>query len=400
MKLLFVADGRSPIALNWIAYFVRGGHAVHLVSTFACSPDLPLASLQVVPVALSGMRGGEASGEQPQKASGSLGRFIPVRSRTALRRWLAPLTIPRASLRLRQIVTQIQPHLVHAMRIPFEGMLAGRALEGMPGMPLVVSVWGNDFTLHAPSTPSMGAYTRRTLQRADALHTDCQRDIRLAHHWGFAPGKTAFVLPGGGGIQMDVFYPPEEGEEGPGFRVINPRGVRSYIRNDTFFRAIPLIWQQAPEVQFVCPAMSGDRQAVQWVQALDISCGVELLPQMTRPQMAGLFRQAQVVVSPSEHDGTPNTLLEGMACGCFPIAGDIESVREWIAHGVNGLLFDPDSPQALAEAVMKARDEPELRRSAAAHNRQLIAERAEYWQVMRQAEQNYRMIRSAHAATG
>ena len=41
--------------------------------------------------------------------------------------------------------------------------------------------------------------------------------------------------------------------------------------------------------------------------------------------MAALFRQAQVMLSITTHDGTPNTLLEGLASGCFPIAGDIES---------------------------------------------------------------------------
>jgi glycosyltransferase involved in cell wall biosynthesis len=55
---------------------------------------------------------------------------------------------------------------------------------------------------------------------------------------------------------------------------------------------------------------------------------------------ADVFRGAQIVVSPSIHDGTPNSLLEAMACGCFPVAGDLESIREWITHGQNGLLFD------------------------------------------------------------
>jgi len=51
MKILFVADGRSPIALNWMSYFVDTAHEVHLASTFACKPDLNLASFHLVPVA-------------------------------------------------------------------------------------------------------------------------------------------------------------------------------------------------------------------------------------------------------------------------------------------------------------------------------------------------------------
>lgn len=126
--------------------------------------------------------------------------------------------------------------------------------------------------------------------------------------------------------------------------------------------------------------------------ALNLTEGVELLPQQSRVQMAELFRQAQVVVSPSEHDGTPNTLLEAMACGCFPIVGDIEPVREWITPGVNGLLFDPGSPEELAEAILKTFQKPGLRHAARDHNLQLISERAEYHQVMSDAEEHYREI--------
>jgi len=41
MRLLFVADGRSPIALNWAAHFVQARHEVHWVSTYPCHIDLP-----------------------------------------------------------------------------------------------------------------------------------------------------------------------------------------------------------------------------------------------------------------------------------------------------------------------------------------------------------------------
>ncbi len=290
------------------------------------------------------------------------------------------------------------------MRIPFEGMLAAQALAGLPDMPLVVTVWGNDFTLHAPSTPLMGEYTRLCLQRANVLHADCRRDVRLAREWGFDPEKRAFVLPGAGGIQPDLFHPPTEddiaarGESG--FRIINPRGIRSYIRNDTFFHAIPTVVKQYPQVRFICPAMAGELQAERWVAALDIAEQVELLPRQSRLQMAELFRGSDLIISPSEHDGTPNTLLEGMASGCFPIAGNIESVKEWIIPEMNGLLFDPHSPQELADQILRAYAEPDLRRSAAAYNIRLVAERAEYQRVMDQAEGEYRRTLLADARSG
>jgi glycosyltransferase involved in cell wall biosynthesis len=112
--------------------------------------------------------------------------------------------------------------------------------------------------------------------------------------------------------------------------------------------------------------------------------------------MAGLFRAATVAVSPALFDGTPNTLLEAMACGSFPVAGDIASVREWIDDGVNGLLFDARDPAALAAALTRALADDALRAGAAARNQALVAERAEYESSMRRAERLY--VESVKAA--
>ena len=384
MRILFVADGRSPIALNWMRYFIQAGHAVHLASSFPCQPEPGLASFTVVPVALSEVKDA-ASNSGGGGRERWLRRLIPVGLRTRLRQWLGPLTLPRAAHSLKQVVRTVQPELVHAMRIPYEGMLAALALRDSP-VPLLISVWGNDFTLHANSSPLMKRYTRLALQRASALHTDCQRDQRLAQAWGFEAGKPGIVLPGNGGVQMELFYPGTSPAEDAPPVVINPRGLRAYVRTDTIFRAMQIVQSSRPEVTLVCPNMAGQAEAERWAGLLGPDSAVRLLPAQSRAQMADLFRQAQVVLSITTHDGTPNTLLEALACGSFPIAGDLESLREWITPGVNGLLVDPGDPAALAEAILLALDQPELRVQVRAVNLRLVQERAEYGAVMRQAE--------------
>jgi glycosyltransferase involved in cell wall biosynthesis len=262
----------------------------------------------------------------------------------------------------------------------------------------LISVWGNDFTLHARATPWMAKFTRLALNRAAALHTDCKRDLRLARRWGFPADRPGVVLPGGGGVQMDIFYPaqaeglPSASESLNRPVVINPRGVRAYVRNDTFFRAIPQVLARRPEVKFVCPSMAGENQIIRWLQELEVAPAVELLPKVSRASMAELFRRAQVAVSLTTHDGTPNTLLEAMACGCFPIAGDIESLHEWITPGINGLLVDPSNSQVVAQAILAALEEPDLRRRATAYNLRLVRERAEHERVMESALRFYEAL--------
>jgi glycosyltransferase involved in cell wall biosynthesis len=394
MKLLFIADGRSPTALNWISYFIQHGDEVHLASSFPCQPVPGLASFVVIPIAMSQVQGEKAQARQPSW----LRKAIPLNWRTRLRQWLGPLTLPRAAQDLRLVMDGIKPELVHAMRIPYEGMLASLAYELGAGSsaeqrpPLLISVWGNDFTLHANSTRWMAEHTRRALSQADALHTDCQRDQRLARNWGYDASKPGIVLPGGGGIRMEVFNAGEHALEERRPVVINPRGFRAYVRNDTFFRAIPLVLQKLPEARFLCPTMQAESQAQQWVAQYQLGEHVELLPFQSRQEMAELYRRSQVVVSLTTHDGTPNSLLEAMACGCFPVVGDLESLREWIRHGENGLLVDAGDPQAVANALVSALTSSELRINAASINQPMIRERAEYGQVMEQARDFYQSL--------
>ncbi|MEO8355600.1 MAG: glycosyltransferase [Chloroflexota bacterium] len=379
MKILYVADGRSPIAQNWIRHFVERGNEVYLASTFACSLDFPINGLEITPVAFSGVR------KVTQRPGTASARTVGLR--TAIRQWFGPFTIRRASQRLREYIERVKPDLIHAMRIPYEGMMAADAYNGTP---LIVSVWGNDFTLHAPSTRFMRHYTHWTMQVADGLHADCQRDIRLGREWGFGKGRPSLVAPGNGGIRTGIFYPPEKCVEEP--VIINPRGFRPYVRNDMFFRAIPLVLAKHPNAKFVFALMAGEPQVQQWIHEMKIEHAVELLHPMAHTQMADIFRRAQIVASPSIHDGTPNTLLEGMACGCFPVAGDLESIREWITPNENGLLFDSNHAHSIANAICAALENKNLREQAADLNQDIISTRAEYGHNMQRAEEFYKEI--------
>jgi glycosyltransferase involved in cell wall biosynthesis len=214
--------------------------------------------------------------------------------------------------------------------------------------------------------------------------------VRLAREWGFGLGKPNLVAPGNGGIRSEVFYSPVNPVEEP--VILNPRGVRPYVRNDSFFKAIPLVLKKHPNAKFLCASMAGEPQAVQWIRELKIGDSVELLDLMPHEQTAEVYRRAQILVSPSIHDGTPNTLLEGMACGCFPVAGDLESIREWITPNKNGLLFDAADPRSIADAIIEGIENKNLRREALDANQGIIAARAEYRENMRRAEEFYRKL--------
>ncbi len=398
MHILLIADGRSPITRRWLQSILSLQHRVTLVSTYPCQPLPGVEAIHILPVAFA-----ERAGSQLRAPSTTAGDPSPSKTRwhslaLSARYWLGPLTLPVYGRRLQRLIRQTSPDLVHALRIPFEGMLAVAA--DVP-VPLAVSIWGNDLTLHARRNPAMQRWTRRTLRRANGLLADARRDLRLGGQWGFQRNRLAMALPGGGGIDLGamrhLLTETAPAPDMPIFTgaplVLNPRGFRpGSVRNDVFFEALPLVLERCPDALFACAGMAGQAEAVEAVQRLGLSQSVRLLPYLPQVQLWRLFEQAQVSVTVSQHDGTPNSLLEAMALGCFPVAGDIESLREWITPGVNGLLVEPDQPVALADAIVAALGSPNLRASAAEANIEVIRQRADASLVRSQMEVFYQQV--------
>lgn len=388
MRLLMVADGRSPITRNWIRMLQPLGMEITLVSTFPCIEVEGAKGTHILPVAFAGLGGSQAVSGGRRKRSGLVSRFRGLAAE--LRHQLGPWTIPSYIPRYLELIKEVKPDLLHALRIPYEGMLASATPAGIP---LVLSTWGNDLTLHACATRKLGALTRRALRRADGLMSDIQRDAELAAQWGFDAHKPTLVVPGNGGIDLDRMLTTAAGvtRADPPL-VLNPRGLRSYVRSDTFFKAIPLVLEKRPDVRFRCTSMSGQPEAGKWVRALSIEKQVNLLPLLSQGELWREFAAASLSVSVSTHDGTPNTLLEAMSLGCLPVCGDLESIREWIEPGVNGLLVDPGDPAGLAFAILRGLEDDTLRESAARVNLGLVRGRAEISSVREKVSAFYKNL--------
>jgi glycosyltransferase involved in cell wall biosynthesis len=397
MHILLVADGRSAITAGWLRMLHRLDTRVSLVSTFPCDPPEFADLVSVLPVGFSSFAGGQVRLSDVSTVAGqadiSLKRRVIGAFRPAFlsaRAWLAPLALRKFQEKFNQIVADLQPDLVHALRIPFEGMLAA----GTPAeIPFIVSIWGNDLTLHARTSPLIASHTRRTLERADGLLADAHRDARLAKEWGLGVEVPTLVVPGNGGLDLKRIMEIKKRNDLPFDLppnrplVINPRGFRpGSVHQDTFFKSIPLILERVPDAFFVCTAMQGQTVADNWVRKLGIQDHVLLLPYLPQEQLWQIYAQSKVYVSLSSHDGTPNTFLEALACGCFPVVGDIESLREWLIDGENGLLVDPRDPAAAAAAVIRALSDESLLGSAKQKNIEMIRQRADVDLVGRQVE--------------
>src|ERR1700744_2250702 len=232
VRVLLVAETRSPTTYGWV-------DAVRSAGVIVLGPD------------------GQEWPEHPDagrdwKLRSSFNRRLlafskatPRRLKVAhkVRRVVGPSVARRRGRGLTAVIRAVQPDLVHALRIPYEGVTAAAACP--PDVPLAVSIWGNDLKLHVMNRLT-GRATRRVLARTDLLFADCQRDLDLARDWDLRPAAATSLQPGGGGIDLTRFAGParpgKSSEQIPvasGDRlVVNVRGLREYVRNETLLEAL------------------------------------------------------------------------------------------------------------------------------------------------------------------
>jgi len=77
----------------------------------------------------------------------------------------------------------------------------------------------------------------------------------------------------------------------------------------------------------------------------------------------------------SRYFTSPLKLFDAMAAGTPLVASDLDSIREIVRDGENGVLVDPDSPTALAAGLRRVLDDPPFAAAIAATAR---AEAAQY----------------------
>lgn len=90
-----------------------------------------------------------------------------------------------------------------------------------------------------------------------------------------------------------------------------------------------------------------------------------------RDDMLSVFSQSNLVCLPSYREGVPKVLIEAAACARAIVTTDAPGCREIVRHGENGFLVPVRDSKALAGALQKLIEAPELRARMGARGREI-----------------------------
>lgn len=160
------------------------------------------------------------------------------------------------------------------------------------------------------------------------------------------------------GVDMERFRPGPRREPGRPLTLLTVAHLIPDKGVDVLLRALALMHGKQVQLRVAGDGPEASRLA-RLAQSLGLGSRVEFLG--LRNDVEQLLAQADVFVHPALwQEAFGMTIAEAMACGRPVVASHVGAIPELIEHERSGLLFPAGSAEALAQALERLAEEPEL----------------------------------------
>ncbi len=221
-------------------------------------------------------------------------------------------------------------------------------------VPVVINLWGSDFLLFR--IPGVAFFLKFLFRRADTIICESKK-FRDQLELSGIPGHKISVIPNG--IDLDTFK--LQNKKAARSQLALPEdktlilsiGGLSPVKGQKYLiESIPEIIQKFKDVLFI---LVGDGEVREELENLVASKGISKHVLFAGAQQAAQIpiwlNSSDIFVLPSLSEGTPNALLEAMACGLPVIATTVGGIPETIENGQEGFLIPPKSSASLTKSI-------------------------------------------------
>ena len=288
---------------------------------------------------------------------------------------IVPFLEVTANEALEEIILEIQPDVIHSFEMQSCSYPILKTMQKYPNIKWLYSCWGSDLYYYQQFSAHLKKI-KRVLQRVDFLHTDCTRDLVLARQLGFS-GTHVGVIPGGAGYNLsllDEFKQPICHR-----KIILAKGYEhQFGRGLTIVKALHLIQNEIQDYEVVI--FGAHPIIVNYVKLNKLSFNCFETHELSHQELMALMGKSLLYIGNSISDGMPNTLLEAIVMGVFPIQSNPGGVtQEMVNHGVNGCLIEnQESIDEIRQLIKLAITNPMLIENARKINEILAQERLNY----------------------
>ncbi|NQX84812.1 MAG: glycosyltransferase [Flavobacteriaceae bacterium] len=268
---------------------------------------------------------------------------------------IEPILKVTASEKLEEIIKEIKPDLVHSLEMQSQTYPLLKVRQKLDFKWAYFS-WGSDIYLYQNKK-----YHKKVMQKIFAhlncLFVDNNRDVLLAKTLGFR-NEVSGVFPGGGGYDLGQYK-----------KYVKPISQRNLILVKGYhhwagkalcvLNALELIIDTVKNYSIYI--YSAHDVVISKIEALNAAYNLNIeyssrKHQITHTDLLQKFGKAKIAIGNSISDGIPNTLLEAIILGAFPIQSNPgHATEDYIKDKENGfLIHDPENIEHIAKLIEEA----------------------------------------------
>lgn len=288
---------------------------------------------------------------------------------------------------------EIQPDLVQSFEMFSSCVPILEVMQKYPKTKWVYNIWGNDL-FYFKEFPKPKAQIKEVLKRMNYVFSDCERDNEIAENLGFN-GEFLGVFPTGGGYDFEKYdkFLKKASER----KTILIKGYEhEFGRCIKVLEAISTMKFELSDYNIV---VFGANEKVEVFSKMNLKNWDNLIiyRQRAHSGILKLMGESLIYIGNSISDGMPNTLLEAIIMGVFPIQSNPGgATAEMITHGLNGFLInDAEDSSEIKSLIVQALNDPRLLKSGVNYNLKNIKPKLERSFIANQVIQKYQYLKQA-----
>jgi glycosyltransferase involved in cell wall biosynthesis len=293
------------------------------------------------------------------------------------------------SKQLESILLKVSPDIVHSFEMQSCSYPILKTMNKFKSLKWIYSCWGSDL-YYFDNQIEHKKKIRDVLQRINYIHTDCLRDQKKAVELGYK-GKFYEVIPGGGGYDLSLYssYISPFNEK----NIILIKGYQhKFGRALKVLEALNNMKDQLKDYQVI--VFGAHQSVIEYIKKKKGDFLIYDRNHFLHLELMKLMGKSLIFIGNSISDGLPNTLLEAIIMGAFPIQSNPGGASaEIIKNGDNGFLIEnPEDSNEIQKLIENALSDKIRLEKAFNQNKIIAQEQLDYSKNKNKIIQIYRSL--------
>ncbi len=299
-KILFLAHSQSIHTKRWVQYFVEQDWDVHII-TF-----------------------------HPQKITGAVCHYFPAgKIKLAGNNLQYLIHLPK----IIRLIRHLKPDILNSHFLSSFGLFAFLSMYGHH----IINVHGTDVLINARKSVLTKLLYSKILHSAWHVFSVSENMTHvLTGEFNLDPSKITTIQYG---VDINIFSLKEKWETREYDFITN----RAFIPNSNYtfiLKTMGEFKQFMPNFKFLIVGEGPLKDDIKRkIEKYHLEENVKMKDPVSAEEMAGLLNNSRFFLSFTTSDGTPLSLFEAVACGCFPILSANQSYSEWATRGLKAELI-------------------------------------------------------------